>query len=360
MKRIIVCADGTWNIRDRLDARTNTRRPTNVTKVARAVLPRDHQGTSQVVYYHLGVGTGNALDQITGGALGRGMDHNIREMYRFVAYNFEPGDELYLFGFSRGAYTVRSLAGFMHFAGLVSKAEDYYVPDLYECYQHGWGPGTPKWDHLFKEPNRKGAVRVVDRRAECPPIRFIGVWDTVGALGAPGALGQLLRRFGGARFDYRFHEVRLNPLIQNAAHALAIDEQRKPFAPTLWSTQDCAGPPGTPWRGRLQQAWFAGVHSDVGGGYDDDSLANHALHWMLGEARELGLALDDAYLKPFGSRADIELHQTMSPMYRLMGPHQRPIGVVPGGEESVHPSALERLAGQVHGYAPANLVARRV
>jgi uncharacterized protein (DUF2235 family) len=331
-------------VRDKLDARTNTRRPTNVTKVARAVRPHDDHGVSQVVYWHAGVGTGGPLDSVTGGAFGHGMADNIRDMYRFIVYNHEPGDEIYLFGFSRGAFTVRSLAGFIHFAGLVTKEEDYYVPDLYACYEGERGEGTPEWNHLFKDIKAgKNATRVQDRRARTPPIRFVGVWDTVGALGAPGVIGAL----SGSKKRHGYHRPGLNPLIQHAAHAVSIDEQRKLFAPTLFERGD--------WKGSLHQAWFAGVHSDIGGGYDDDSLANHALHWMVGHATSLGLAMDETYLKPFGSDPQIALHDTMSTFYRMMGPWERPIGTLPPGDETIHPSALARFEQQIRGYQPRNL-----
>ena len=221
MKRIIICADGTWNVRDQIDKETGTRRPTNVTKVARAIRPRAQDGTDQVVYYHSGIGTGGPLDKFTGGAFGRGIEHNIREIYRFIVYNFEPGDELYFFGFSRGAFTVRSLAGFMGQVGLIEKDDDYYVPEIYACYESSKGSGSPEWTEAFHN---------VHGTRPCPPIRFIGVWDTVGALGAPGLLGQVLNKK-----KYQYHDVGLNPAIQNAAQALAIDERRKPFAPDVWT-----------------------------------------------------------------------------------------------------------------------------
>src|SRR5207253_7515445 len=116
----------------------------------------------------------------------------------------------------------------------------------------------------------------------CPPIRFIGVWDTVGALGAPGLLGQV---FNSKK--YLYHEVGLNPTIQNARQALAIDERRRPFAPNLWVRP-------ANWGGHLAQAWFPGVHSNVGGGYTPDGLANEALHWIVEEAERLGLETDGA------------------------------------------------------------------
>ena len=206
MKRIVICADGTWNLRDQIDKKTKKRRPSNVTKIARAVKPQSQRAVDQVVYYHDGVGTGGPLDKLTGGAFGRGIEDNIRDLYRFIVYNYAPGDELYFFGFSRGAFTVRTLAGFMFKIGLVEKDDDYFVPDLYECYEKNKGPGTPEWAY---------AHRHIQGKRSCPPIRFVGVWDTVGALGAPGLLGQVFNKN-----KYEYHEVGLSSAIQNALRQL--------------------------------------------------------------------------------------------------------------------------------------------
>jgi uncharacterized protein (DUF2235 family) len=278
MKRIILCADGTWNLRDQIDEETGRRRPTNVTKVARAIRPRSAMGIDQVVFYHDGIGTRGPMDKITGGAFGHGMEENIRSLYRSIVYNYEPGDELYLFGFSRGAFTIRSLVGFMNLVGLVEKDDDYFVPDIYSCYEKGKRPGSPEWTHAFRK---------VQGARPCPPIRLVGVWDTVGALGAPGAIGKIANAFNGSKYSY--HDVNLHPTVAHAYHALALDERRKPFKPTLW-----AKPSG--WTGILEQAWFAGVHSNVGGGYSPDGLANEALHWMVEKAEALGLEFDQNYL----------------------------------------------------------------
>ena len=206
MKRIVLCADGTWNVRDQVDKASNTRRPTNVTKVARAVRPRASNGTDQAVFYHEGVGTAGGLDRYTGGAFGEGIEANIRELYRFLVYNYEPGDELYFFGFRRGAFTVRTLAGLMNKVGLVQKDDDYYVPELYACYEGSKGPGSPEWIKTFHN------IKVP---RPCPPIRFIGVWDTVGALGAPGFLGQFLNKDKYKyKYKYKYHDVGLNPHIR--------------------------------------------------------------------------------------------------------------------------------------------------
>lgn len=335
MKRIIVCADGTWNERDQVDETTGKRRPTNVTKVARATLARDANGVDQVVYYHDGVGTGGGIDRLTGGAFGHGIEDNVRELYRFILYNYAPGDELYLFGFSRGAFTVRTLAGFMKMVGLVQKDDDYFIPDIYECYQRSAGPGSEQWKRAFR--------RVKDAQPS-PPIRFIGVWDTVGALGAPGFLGRMINPN-----KYRYHDVELTPQIQHAYQALAIDERRKPFEPNVWER-----PSG--WSGTLEQAWFAGVHSNVGGSSTPDGLANVALHWMVGKAQALGLAVDAAFLAHYRPCFDSVLHDSMTGKYRLLGEHVRdirkhlPHGVMP------HPSVGDRMRHAPSGYAPRNVL----
>ncbi len=336
MKRIAVCADGTWNIRDQVDKATRKRRPSNVTKAARAIRPRASGGIDQIVYYHDGVGTAGGLDRFTGGAFGQGIEANIRDLYRFLVYNYVPGDELYFFGFSRGAFTIRTLAGFMNKVGLIQKDADYYVPEIYACYEGRKGPGSPEWDKAFHN--------IKDARP-CPRIRFIGVWDTVGALGAPGVLGQILNKG-----KYQYHDVGLNANIENAYHALAIDERRKAFQPNLWTR-----PEG--WTGKLEQAWFPGVHCNVGGGYAPDGLANEALHWMVEKAEGLGLEFDDVYLKPFTPCFNSVLQDSMTVTYRAMGEHIRPIGRQLSDGEVLHQAALDRRNLPECGYHAANLEA---
>ena len=333
MKRIVICADGTWNYRDQVVGTAGRRHPSNVTKVARAIRSRDQQGVPQIVFYHEGVGTGGGLDRWTGGAFGRGIENNIRELYRFIVYNHDPGDELYLFGFSRGAFTVRSLAGFMRKVGLVEKNADYYVPDLYACYEKGLRPGDPVWDRV--------AAKV--RAAPCPAIRFVGVWDTVGALGAPGFLGQLFNRR-----KYKYHDIGLGDEIAYAVHALAIDERRKPFRPSLWDL-----PPA--WNGTLMQAWFPGVHTNVGGGYEYDGLANEALHWIVEQAESLGLEFDRDYLRFFRACFNSDLHDSMTLLYHLFGNGTRRLGRHRQAGEALHQAAVDRAEYAPCAYRPANL-----
>lgn len=334
MKRIVICADGTWNLRDQLDEKSGKRRPTNVTKLARGVRSRDANGVDQVVGYFDGVGTEGGMDKFTGGAFGRGIEDNIRNIYRFLVYNYVPGDEIYLFGFSRGAFTVRTLAGFMNQVGLLAKDEDYFVPEIYGCYESRHGRDSAEWAHAFRKV--KGA-------RPAPPIRMVGVWDTVGALGAPGFLGQLLN---GKKYQY--HDISLVPQIQHAYHAMAIDERRKPFMVNPWER-----PAG--WNGVLEQAWFAGVHSNVGGSYNPDGLANEALHWMVEKAEALGLAFDEDYLAWFRPCFNATLNDSMTLAYKAMGAVARPVGRLRAHGECLHRSVLDRMAHGPCGYRPVNV-----
>ena len=165
----------------------------------------------------------------------------------------------------------------------------------------------------------------------------------LGALGAPGFLGQVFNRK-----KYEYHDVSLNQYIQNAYQALAIDERRKAFKPSIWER-----PAG--WTGSLEQAWFAGVHSDVGGGYTPDGLANEALHWMVEKAERLGLEFDNAFLQHYRPCFNSVLHDSMSTMYRAMGAHVRPLGKNGTSGEVVHQSALDRLGLAAVSYKPSNL-----
>ena len=334
MKRLIICADGTWNLRDQTDEKSGRRRPTNVTKIARAILARSPSGIDQVVYYHNGVGTDGGIDKYSGGAFGSGIEDNVRDIYRFLVYNYVSGDEIYLFGFSRGAFTVRTVCGFLNQVGLLQKDDDYYVPEIYGCYESRHPRGSDQWNHAFRKVRNHQAA---------PPIRMLGVWDTVGALGAPGVIGQL---FNGKKYQY--HEISLNPHIEHAYHAMALDERRDAFRPSLWDL-----PVG--WQGKVEQAWFTGVHCNVGGGYGLDGLANEALHWMVEKAEQLGLAFDNTYLAHFRPCFNSTLNDSMTGMYRAMGSFERKIGLHRAAGECVHQSLLDRHSHPPSQYEPKNL-----
>ena len=245
-KRLVVCCDGTWNTPDQ-------QQPTNVTKIALAVASADDDGLEQRVFYHRGVGS-RPGDRIRGGAFGYGLSRNVRDAYRFLVHNYEPGDELFFFGFSRGAFTVRSLAGLVRNCGILRRSESRRIADAYALYR-GRANAT--------KPN--GVESVLFRRSYSyePRIRFIGVWDTVGALGIP-VTGLPVARWLNRRWG--FHDTDLSSHVDAAYQALAIDEQRGPFRPTLWTQQDHA-----PKTQVVQQVWFSGVHCDIGGGNPNTS-----------------------------------------------------------------------------------------
>lgn len=316
-RRLVVFLDGTWNHPDQKD-RGKTK-PSNVTKLARAVKPLAADGRFQISYYDDGVGTSWGLDKWVGGGLGVGLAKNIREAYRFLAYNYREGDEIYIFGFSRGAYTARSLAGFIERVGMLPKSGMYYMLRAFELYEQR--RPQPDFDALFADK------QISTRRVR---IDFIGVWDTVGAIGLPSRFFHALT---GHRWNY--HDVSLVPAIHHARHALAIDEKRKPFRPSLWTD---------PVRGdqTLEQRWFPGVHSNIGGGYAKDGLANCALHWMADEASRAGLDLDREFLKPYKKFWAHELRDSYGAVYRLMGAAPRSIGTAGNGSETLDPSVYYR------------------
>ncbi len=262
MKRIVICADGTWQSPGKSC-------PTNVLRVARAIKPFDSDEKDQVIFYDWGVGSDRK--KIAGGLSGVGIDKNIQDCYRFIVQNYDPNDELYFFGFSRGAYTVRSLGGFVRNCGILKRQHAARIPEAYEL------------DRRRSDASHPDAPASVDFRreysvADKSPIRFIGVWDTVGALGIPvpfwGSLGEK---------KYLFHDTEPSSIVQYARHAVSIDENREDFEPTLWSAK-----PGLD----LLQVWFAGVHQDIGGGYKEKGLSDAALEWLLNEVGAAGLEIE--------------------------------------------------------------------
>lgn len=332
MKRLILCCDGTWNKADQVS--NGQPCPTNVVKLAYRLSKRDG-GTHQIVFYDQGVGTGNAVDRLSGGAFGNGLDDNIFDAYRFLVANYEAGDEIHLFGFSRGAFTARSIAGMIRKCGIIKRTSiDQYAPAMKLYRDARTHPDAALAVRFRAEHSCTGTEPV--------KIRFIGVWDTVGALGIP------LRGLRGlTRRDYVFHDTELSGIVQTARHALAIDEHRAPFAPTLWLEKP--KPNQT-----VEQVWFAGVHSDVGGGYPETQLSDIALEWMLAEAKAAGLAFDSEVLtqRPLSPRPTGTLHDSKTGLYRLTPGNDRPIGV--GGTQRVHESALARWDADPK-YRPRNL-----
>jgi uncharacterized protein (DUF2235 family) len=356
-KRLIVCCDGTWNTADQAIA--GQARPTNVTKLALSVAATDAAGVRQCVYYHRGVGT-SRWQRLRGGAFGFGLSGNVLDAYRFLIDNYQPDDQLYFFGFSRGAYTARSTVGLIRNSGIVRPENAERVDEAWQLYRSS-----------VEKPS--GVASTLFRRAYSyePRIHFIGVWDTVGALGIPALGPRWLRplvRLVNRRWE--FHDTKLSTHVDAAFHALAIDERRAAFEPTLWHRQPGAGDQ------EVRQAWFTGVHCDIGGGYPDSSLSDIALLWMADRAREHGVEFRPGAFSPEGPgqmtpgesvdfkvepRPLADPHSSWTKFYRLVKPLDRPIGEAADehgrldGREYLATTAKLRY-DQKPGYRPAALV----
>lgn len=284
MKRIVICCDGTWQ---RLDNASLT----NVALTARAIAPRDDKGRQQIVYYSAGVGSSVSGVSIWQGMTGADLDDHLLDAYLFLNLNYEPGDHIHLFGFSRGAYTVRSLAGLLRKCGLLRRAHVDKARAALDLYRHREVDADSLLATRFRGAHAIAWPRLTNDGAtiNTPPvdlrIAYLGVWDTVGALGIP----RLLPIDIGLRAHYRFHDTALSRAVFSARHAVAIDERRAAFAPTLWSNIAKFNLPGAP--PRVQQAWFPGDHGGVGGSDVSRGLSNCALLWVLEGAELTGLAL---------------------------------------------------------------------
>ena len=255
MKRLVVCCDGTWQ-------NLTSPCPSNVVKLAQSVKSIADDGVTQVIFYDEGIGSESP--KILGGATGLGIDRNIEDCYRFLSLNYVKGDEIYLFGFSRGAYTVRSLAGIIYCSGLLDRPHITKAHEAYELYRNR---GVKPSDKEAREYRQTYGDRV--------PISLIGCFDTVGALGIPGipAFRKLNEELNKR---YRFHDTTLNKFIQNALHAVAIDEIREVFDVTPMKKH-----PDTESQ-RVIQKWFPGSHGCVGGGTEENrGLSDAALQWMI-------------------------------------------------------------------------------
>jgi uncharacterized protein (DUF2235 family) len=342
VKRIVLCCDGTWNSADQSDE-DGQPCPTNVVRLAFRVAKRDDKDVAQIVYYDAGVGTGNTIDRITGGAIGAGLEENIHDAYRFLIANYEYGDELFVFGFSRGAFTARSTVGMLRKCGILGARHLAHYGEALALYRNNDAPGDegPK---KFRQRYCAYGNRSVD-------VRFIGVWDTVGALGIPIRGLRLLKR------KYEFHDTELSGIVKHACHALAIDEHRAPFEPAVWVYKPKPGQ-------TVEQVWFCGAHSDVGGGYPrtrgadgkpQPQLADIPLDWMIGKARAAGLHFDreamDAF--PLALEPRAEIHNSKTGLYRLVPAYDRVIGLDP--TQTLHPSVKARW-GADPSYRPEALV----
>lgn len=286
MKRLVVCCDGTWGTASNPSV-------SNVVKIAESVrldtTAAAEGSVGQRVFYTDGPGSrGYLLDKYLGGAFGLGLDAGLATMYWQLALNWEPGDEIFVFGFSRGAYTARSLTGLIARIGLLTAEamiEGRYPEAMRIFRQRKDDPDDP-------DPQEWVDFRA--RHCQYPvPVKFVGVFDTVGAMGVPGITS----------WRYRFHDLRLSPGVHTARQALAVDERRRIYQPCLWEVTDEEGV-AQQRPDRVKQVWFEGCHTDIGGGMPDSRLSDRTLHWMVREAREHGLEFDDDLLAKIFERGE--------------------------------------------------------
>ncbi|KAF1830343.1 hypothetical protein BDW02DRAFT_104799 [Decorospora gaudefroyi] len=323
-RRLVICCDGTWQ--SSVSSKENV--PSNVTKLCRLIarIGEDKDDASkkfhQIVYYDSGIGTGNlsSSEKKRQGGTGAGLAENVIEAYNFIVQNYESGDEIFCFGFSRGAYTARAVAGLVSDIGVLSPINMQFFPELYRLYMSNdeqldfrktdaWKWFTQgKLSKRGEELRNKGVdvesigMQDLKQLAEVWEIRphgelavsdssrkvkVVGVWDTVGSLGIPDVAGLDL---AWRRKQYGFHNVKLTENIEHTYQALALDERRKAFRPTLWYIpRDLVDDPAIP-TPELKQVWFPGVHTNCGGGSDDsfgdmkgdsENISTASLCWML-------------------------------------------------------------------------------
>lgn len=348
MKRLALFLDGTWN-----DVSSNT----NVWRMKALCNRTDRNDIEQRLYYDEGVAG------VRGGGFGKGLGKNILQAYQWVVENFEAGDEMFIFGFSRGAFTARSVAGFIAKYGVVSAGSPLGIGQLYARYKQQESPTLYELDGLAA--NGQADLTLEDQwiRQFCvhAHIKMVGVWDTVGALGIPVGSFE-----GVSTSTFGWMHTGLREPIQNAYHAVAVDELRKKFAPTLWTIKNTTRNKRT--LGSVEQRWFPGAHANVGGGYFSDLLAQRPLRWIMSKAEILGLEfrripeqLDDVHEAVISDSHG----EFLSGIYRWVSPRfSRTIGggrvLVDGLEsrnlfETIDRSVFERMRKN-GSYRPPNIL----
>ena len=300
MKQLVFCFDGTWN-------KLSAYYPTNVVITAQSVTPVTKKGVTQIIHYDPGVGTGED-DRWKGGLFGEGLIDKIVDAYTFLVFNYEPGDELYVFGFSRGAFTARAFVGLVRNLGVIQRKYAAHIVDAVELYKARKEGASQDDEALLKFRWQYSSEICVDmaedawRVKNCPGyksgtgaivrISYLGVWDTVGALGVPSDI--IFAKY--ANKDEQYFDTDLTSMVVSARHAVSIDEQRKTFAPTLWPNFEAlnasVGFASTATDAPYQQKWFPGNHGSVGGGGDVRGLSDRALVWILDGAEKMGLEVD--------------------------------------------------------------------
>jgi len=380
MKNIILSTDGTGNSGGKGHG-------TNVWRLHTAIDRQSHltneHNIRQIAYYHDGVGSQDKKWlKLMGGAFGYGLKRTIKELYTFLVNNYEPGDRIYLFGFSRGAYTIRLLAGMILACGILKKShyDNKSDKDLEDDVEKAYRLlqeliSQDKEDQLESSQSSskmmkatRASIRELTHKInpleELPDdielnikIAFMGVWDTVDAYAIPSdTLAKLLDKF--FYISFREHDNELNKSVESACQALSIDDQRRTFEPVLWfeNTENND-------HQRIKQIWFSGVHANVGGGYPKQGMAWNTLEWMMLHAKRAGVRFVDEDIYQYTENKDIndKLYDSRSGLGAYYTFKQRNIDNLWNTYTSketkprIHISVFERISTRAEGYAPSNI-----
>lgn len=354
-KRIALFLDGTWN---------TTNDNTNVWRLRALTAPVGTDGVRQSIYYNAGLGT-QVGSKVRGGMFGVGIDDILLETYRWLVENYNDGDDIFIFGFSRGSYTARSLSGFVSRCGVLKPGGPLSIKQLYDRYRLGLT--VPSIERLLNHPPKNPTLEEewLVRYSRFVNIKFLGVFDTVGSLGVPVGISRFKK-------SHSFLNTSLRTPNIAAAHALAIDEHRPDFAPTLWTRSvpkdpkaDQPRPPRS--LAEAEQRWFVGAHANVGGGYSNDLLSQRPFAWMMKRAAAQGLSFRsdvDQFSPKIRSPVIDSYGSFLGGFYRyLQREYQRPIGADPidsstavesSINETIDSSVLERWQSD-ETYRPQNL-----
>ena len=364
-KSIIICSDGTGNT-------TIKGRGTNVFKLFEAVDVNGHRRDPglrrQLAFYDDGVGTEDLKWlRIFAGATGYGLSRNVKQLYRELCRVYSPGDAIYLFGFSRGAFTVRTLSGLINDCGMIDPAdcetEDEYrelARCAYKAYRRKFrallarvvaGEGAMGAKAFRERYARKDA----DGQPVVPSIRLLGVWDTVDAVGLPFSLGDAWNK---TIWQYKFETSSLCAVVEKGCHALALDDGRAEFEPVIWDENDALT------RSRVEQVWFSGAHSNVGGGYPQQGMSLVTLDWMMMHAEAQGVRFVAHTREEYSTEHSFadklyEPRAGLGMFYRWKPRDVASLCAKQGiARPKVHVSAVERVMQAPEGYAPGNIPPR--
>ncbi len=343
MRRLIFCFDGTWQ-------NLSQNYLTNVALTASSVLPISPDGEEQIVYYSEGVGNARgiwpALTAKFGGAFGSGLEDDLLRAYHFLSFNYQIGDEIFIFGFSRGAFTARSFCGLIDHCGILKREFIEHERFMISDYK------LKKAKQLkIMNMKRNFTHSLTNQKV----IKFLGIWDTVCARGLP----EVFKIFRPYNRKYDFHMIGINDAIEHSRHAVSLDETRNMFPPEIWSEEEITRANSESDINNFEQLWFAGDHGNVGGGGRNFLLSNIALIWIWEKAIQLGMGVQQAtfearqnrtYLRSMNSSEEITYPTSFLKglPYSLGGFNPRK-GLV--SESDLHDSVFTRMADK-EGYIP--------